>query len=82
LLRTHWNMSQAAQQLSWSRMTLYRKVRKYHLVKSAPLTRPSISAPSADSLPVHVADTAPPSSDRAQDDRMSCEVNDSKCCVN
>ena len=28
---THWNKSQAASQLSWSRMTLYRKMQKYEL---------------------------------------------------
>jgi transcriptional regulator with PAS, ATPase and Fis domain len=28
---THWNKSQAAAQLRWSRMTLYRKLIKYHL---------------------------------------------------
>jgi Bacterial regulatory protein, Fis family len=82
LLRTNWNMSQAAQQLSWSRMTLYRKLRKYHIVKSATLTRLSISATSADSLSAYVPYTAPPSSDRAQDDVLSCEANGSNCCVN
>jgi DNA-binding NtrC family response regulator len=34
LLLTNWNMSHAAQQLRWSRMTLYRKMRKYQIVKS------------------------------------------------
>ena len=33
LFSTHWNMSQAAQNLHWSRMTLYRKMAKYHIVK-------------------------------------------------
>lgn len=28
----HWNKSQAAQKLRWSRMTLYRKMEKYHLL--------------------------------------------------
>jgi hypothetical protein len=82
LLRTNWNMSQAAQQLSWSRMTLYRKLRKYHIVKSAPLTRLSISATSSDSPSASVPYTAPPSSDRAQDDLLSCETNGCNCCVN
>jgi transcriptional regulator of acetoin/glycerol metabolism len=33
LFATNWNVSKAAQQLHWSRMTLYRKLEKYHLVK-------------------------------------------------
>jgi DNA-binding NtrC family response regulator len=33
LLATNWNVSKAAQQLHWSRMTLYRKLEKYHIVK-------------------------------------------------
>jgi DNA-binding NtrC family response regulator len=32
LSATHWNKSQAAKQLHWSRMTLYRKMAKYHIV--------------------------------------------------
>ena len=28
---TQWNRSQAAKRLHWSRMTLYRKMAKYHL---------------------------------------------------
>ena len=31
LVSTQWNKSQAAQQLHWSRMTLYRKLQHYHL---------------------------------------------------
>jgi two-component system response regulator HydG len=31
---THWNKAEAAKQLNWSRMTLYRKLAKYHLEKS------------------------------------------------
>jgi transcriptional regulator with AAA-type ATPase domain/transposase len=31
LVATQWNKSQAAQKLHWSRMTLYRKLRQYHL---------------------------------------------------
>lgn len=34
LFATNWNKSKAAQQLHWSRMTLYRKIEKYHLVSS------------------------------------------------
>jgi DNA-binding NtrC family response regulator len=33
LFSTNWNVSKAAQQLRWSRMTLYRKLEKYHIVK-------------------------------------------------
>jgi DNA-binding NtrC family response regulator len=33
LMATNWNVSKAAQQLRWSRMTLYRKLEKYHIVK-------------------------------------------------
>ncbi|MGX2041071.1 sigma 54-interacting transcriptional regulator [Methylocaldum sp. MU1018] len=31
LMSTHWNKSKAAEQLHWSRMTLYRKMAKYHI---------------------------------------------------
>jgi len=31
LVSTHWNKSQAAQQLHWSRMTVYRKLKQYQL---------------------------------------------------
>lgn len=31
LFNTNWNKTRAAQQLQWSRMTLYRKMAKYHL---------------------------------------------------
>ncbi len=34
LLATNWNLSQAAQRLHWSRMTVYRKMTKYHIVKA------------------------------------------------
>ena len=33
LFSTHWNMTKAAQKLHWSRMTLYRKMAKYHIEK-------------------------------------------------
>jgi DNA-binding NtrC family response regulator len=33
LCTTNWNKSKAAQQLHWSRMTLYRKMAKYHIVR-------------------------------------------------
>ena len=35
LSATNWNKSKAAEKLNWSRMTLYRKLAKYRLVKSA-----------------------------------------------
>jgi DNA-binding NtrC family response regulator len=35
LLSTNWNCSQAARELRWSRMTLYRKLAKYHLASPA-----------------------------------------------
>jgi transcriptional regulator of acetoin/glycerol metabolism len=31
LYQTNWNKSQAAAKLNWSRMTLYRKLEKYHI---------------------------------------------------
>lgn len=36
LLSTNWNKSRAAQELHWSRMTLYRKMAKYHIDKENP----------------------------------------------
>jgi DNA-binding NtrC family response regulator len=33
LIATNWNKSKAASQLHWSRMTLYRKIHRYHLVR-------------------------------------------------
>jgi DNA-binding NtrC family response regulator len=35
LFATNWNKRKAAQKLHWSRMTLYRKMAKYHIVSSA-----------------------------------------------
>ncbi len=32
LFSTRWNKSKAAQKLRWSRMTLYRKLTKYHII--------------------------------------------------
>lgn len=34
LFSTKWNKSEAAQKLRWSRMTLYRKLVKYHIITS------------------------------------------------
>ena len=36
LSQTNWNKSKAAERLHWSRMTLYRKIAKYHIVASHP----------------------------------------------
>ena len=36
LSQTNWNKSQAAERLHWSRMTLYRKMAKYHIQESTP----------------------------------------------
>src|SRR5215471_8826296 len=36
LSQTNWNKSKAAERLHWSRMTLYRKIAKYHIVESHP----------------------------------------------
>jgi transcriptional regulator with PAS, ATPase and Fis domain len=33
LLSTHWNCCRAAEQLNWSRMTLYRKMSKHHIAR-------------------------------------------------
>jgi transcriptional regulator with PAS, ATPase and Fis domain len=38
LSQTNWNKSKAAERLHWSRMTLYRKIAKYHIVASQPET--------------------------------------------
>jgi transcriptional regulator of acetoin/glycerol metabolism len=35
-MKTDWNVSQAAAQLQLSRMTLYRKMAKYQIVRSHP----------------------------------------------
>src|SRR5262249_33561255 len=38
LSQTNWNKSKAAERLHWSRMTLYRKIAKHHIVASHPET--------------------------------------------
>jgi DNA-binding NtrC family response regulator len=81
LLLTNWNMSRAAQQLHWSRMTLYRKIRKYHIVKSAPLTRLALATRSSAPPPAYVSCTTAPLHEGPQDDVMSCEVNGSMRCT-
>jgi len=40
LFATNWNKSQAAQRLHWSRMTLYRKMAKYHITHHPDLSHP------------------------------------------
>jgi len=35
LLSTKWNMTKAAEKLQWSRMTLYRKIAKYHIRRAS-----------------------------------------------
>ena len=68
LLRTNWNVSQAAQELRWSRMTLYRKLRKYQLVKaSTPIHLTVVGTPSH-ALQGAVAFTAPPGRRRPLED--------------
>lgn len=36
LSQTNWNKSKAAERLHWSRMTLYRKIAKYHIAEKQP----------------------------------------------
>ena len=36
LAETRWNVTRAAEKLRWSRMTIYRKMARYHIVKSDP----------------------------------------------
>ena len=43
---TNWNKSRAARQLHWSRMTLYRKIAKYHLERSETAPPAKTAAPS------------------------------------
>jgi transcriptional regulator of acetoin/glycerol metabolism len=44
LSQTNWNKSKAAERLQWSRMTLYRKLAKYHIKESTPENQPSLSS--------------------------------------
>jgi DNA-binding NtrC family response regulator len=39
LFATNWNKSKAAEELHWSRMTLYRKLAKYHVMRDAEVPR-------------------------------------------
>jgi len=45
LSQTNWNKSKAAERLHWSRMTLYRKIAKYHIVESQSEAAQSPSEP-------------------------------------
>jgi len=56
LSQTNWNKSKAAERLHWSRMTLYRKIAKYHIVESHPEVTPSPDEPanSCNNFPVSV----------------------------
>ena len=45
LSQTNWNKSKAAERLHWSRMTLYRKIAKYHIVESHPETTETAAEP-------------------------------------
>ena len=51
LLTTNWNVSRAAQRLNWSRMTVYRKMAKYQVVRRQPgLQRKAATVTASDSL--------------------------------
>jgi transcriptional regulator with PAS, ATPase and Fis domain len=56
LSQTNWNKSKAAERLHWSRMTLYRKIAKYHIVESHPGTTETPNEPAnrRNNLPVSV----------------------------
>ncbi|CAN5717344.1 hypothetical protein BH18PSE1_BH18PSE1_05600 [soil metagenome] len=49
LFSVHWNKSKAAEQLHWSRMTLYRKMAKYHILESK-LAHPCSGVEQADNV--------------------------------
>jgi len=49
LCSMNWNKSKAAEQLHWSRMTLYRKIAKYHILESK-LARPCSGEARAESV--------------------------------
>jgi DNA-binding NtrC family response regulator len=55
LLATKWNKSRAAERLHWSRMTVYRKMAKYHLVETEPTAAGPESSPTAGSVPAGTA---------------------------
>jgi DNA-binding NtrC family response regulator len=43
LMATNWNKSEAAQRLHWSRMTLYRKMAKYHIARESSVLPESVT---------------------------------------
>jgi transcriptional regulator with PAS, ATPase and Fis domain len=45
LSQTNWNKSKAAEQLHWSRMTLYRKIAKYQIVANHPEATETVGKP-------------------------------------
>lgn len=45
LSQTNWNKSKAAEQLHWSRMTLYRKIAKYQIVTTHPEATETVGEP-------------------------------------
>lgn len=47
LSKTNWNKTKAAERLRWSRMTVYRKIAKYHLVRLDPDAFSDSSTPEA-----------------------------------
>jgi DNA-binding NtrC family response regulator len=51
LSSTNWNKSKAAEQLNWSRMTLYRKMAKYQVARSAPPESEDCNRPPAEVTP-------------------------------
>jgi DNA-binding NtrC family response regulator len=50
LLATNWNKSRAAEELHWSRMTLYRKMAKYRIQESQNRIGEAIPSPQAEAL--------------------------------
>jgi DNA-binding NtrC family response regulator len=53
---TNWNKSKAADKLSWSRMTLYRKMARYNIVPSGQLATAMKAEPvvaTGEEMPAH-----------------------------
>jgi DNA-binding NtrC family response regulator len=57
LLATHWNKSRTAERLHWSRMTVYRKMAKYHLAETNPAPCDGTDLPLPVSQPMPACDT-------------------------
>jgi DNA-binding NtrC family response regulator len=64
LWQTNWNMSQAAQCLHWSRMTLYRKLHKYQIARSSPPQRATAVSRASPPSPTPVSAAIPPGAGR------------------